>query len=365
MLLLESLCENPSDFVMHFTRMAAHTAMKIAYGHKDVTDNQDLLSKAIRSMEIFTETVIPGAWLVDSLPILDHLPSWFPFAAFKRYQEMAKPIVVESVTKPFEIVKKHLAQGTADGSFTSYLLQSEKLDPETEDCIKWAANGIFFGQFETTTAALSWFTHAMVKHPDVQKKAQEEIDRVVGNERLPKVEDRDSLPYLNAVLREVMRWQPIVCLSTRAVSEESDEYHGYFVPAYTEIVVNIWAVLHDPTVYPDPERFIPERHLEKDVPDPLDVAFGIGRRGCPGRQVAQAQPFVTMACMLATLDLKPVKDEHGNELIPETKGGDLLINFPVPFKSAFTARSEMALELIHQSAEHARSLPDKLERWSD
>ncbi|GJE86658.1 cytochrome P450 [Phanerochaete sordida] len=363
-LFLETLNEKPDDFVRHFTRMAGHTALKIAYGYEGVTEDDRLLETAIQAMEYFATVVSPGKWLVDSLPILDRLPSWFPFAQFKRIQNQSKPVVYETITRPFEEVKRHLARGTADGSLSSYLLQSEKSDPELEDAIKWAATSVFLGQFDTTTATLSWFTHAMVKHPEAQKKAQEEIDRVVGHDRLPEIEDRDSLPYVNAVLKEIFRWQPIIAMLPRASSQD-DEYNGYFVPAGTYMLANIWAVLHDPEVYPEPEKFLPERHLKEGTPDPLDVAFGFGRRVCPGMQVAQSQTFETMASMLATFDLRPAKDAHGKEVMPETKGIDSLINFPVPFKCTFTPRSQAAMELVHRCAEHARSLPDRLERWSD
>nr|BAL05144.1 cytochrome P450 [Phanerodontia chrysosporium] len=363
-LFLEALLKDPDDFVRHFTRTAAHTALKIAYGYEGVTEDHHLLHTAIETMEIFATVVNPGRWLVDTLPILDRIPVSFPFANFKRVQEESRPVVFETVSKPFEEVKKHLAEGTADGSFSSYLLQSEKPDPETEDCIRWAATSIFLGQSDTTTATLSWFTHAMVKFPEVQKKAQEEIGRVIGNDRLPEIQDRDSLPYVNAIMKEIFRWQPIISMLPRSVVQD-DKYNGYFVPAGTYLLANIWAVLHDPEVYPEPEKFMPERHLKEGVPNPLDVTFGFGRRVCPGMQVAQSQTFGTMAAMLATLNLKPQKDEHGRDIIPETRTVDGLIRFPVPFKCAFVPRSEAALKLIERGAEHARSVPDRLERWSD
>lgn len=109
------------------------------------------------------------------------------------------------------------------------LLEDAKGDPDTEDCIKWASTGIFLGQMDTvrpisvssvlplttdqTTSALSWFFLAMALHPEVQAKAQTEIDKVIGNERLPRAEDRNTLPYISAVMQEVLRWHPVVPLS--------------------------------------------------------------------------------------------------------------------------------------------------------
>lgn len=109
---------------------------------------------------------------------------------------------------------------------------------------------------DTTTAALSWFILAMAVYPEVQAKAKAEIDRVIGHDRLPQVSDKDSLPYVTAIMKEVFRWNPIVRLGrwircapvanalTRdavphAVSKD-DEYRGYFIPAKSVMVANIW-----------------------------------------------------------------------------------------------------------------------------
>lgn len=152
----------------------------------------------------------------------------------------------------------------------------------------------------------------MTKYPHVQAKAQAEIDRVIGQDRLPEVSDRESLPYVNAVMQEVFRWHPTIPMSelnrglrltTFELMEivvphsvtEDDEYRGYFVPAGTVVIANMWyerpsvlcimpitrlysrAVLHDQETYHDPESFIPERFL-KGAPSSLDIAFGFGRR---------------------------------------------------------------------------------------
>ena len=98
----------------------------------------------------------------------------------------------------------------------------------------------------------------MAKHPDIQKKAQEEIDTVIGNDRLPEISDRDDLPYIVAILKEVLRWKPILPLSESELlaffiydddqlavshsSTEDDEYNGYFIPKGTSVLANAWLV---------------------------------------------------------------------------------------------------------------------------
>ncbi|KAF7343781.1 Cytochrome P450 [Mycena sanguinolenta] len=100
-----------------------------------------------------------------------------------------------------------------------------------------------------------------------------------------------------------------------------DEYKGYRIPANSIVIKNIWAILHDETVYPDPYAFKPKRFLREDgslnpaVPDP-EVAFGYGRRPCPRRHMANASLFITVASVLATFDITKALDSNGRVIEP-------------------------------------------------
>ena len=84
---------------------------------------------------------------------------------------------------------------------------------------------------------------AMTVYPDAQKKAQAELDAVIGPDRLPTFEDRDSLPYVNAVFKETTRWNPVLPLAISHKTTEEDVYNGYYIPAGTVIIPNNWCVL--------------------------------------------------------------------------------------------------------------------------
>ncbi|OJT11861.1 O-methylsterigmatocystin oxidoreductase [Trametes pubescens] len=165
---------------------------------------------------------------------------------------------------------------------------------------------------------------AMACYPEVQLKAREELDAVVGPNRLPTFEDRDSLPYLTAVAKECLRWQSVVPLGIPHRSLADDEYKGYFIPAGSAIIANLWAFSRDPRMYPDPERFNPERFLKDGkinpaVQDPNTFVFGYGRRICPGRHFAEASLFIMIASVLHTLAIDQAVDEHGNTIQPVAK----------------------------------------------
>ena len=89
---------------------------------------------------------------------------------------------------------------------------------------------------------MSIFFLVMMLYPEVQRKAQEEIDRVIGDDDLPDFDDRQRLPYVDAVMKEVLRWHPIVPMAQPHSSVKDDIYEGYFIPKGSLFIPNIWSV---------------------------------------------------------------------------------------------------------------------------
>lgn len=123
----------------------------------------------------------------------------------------------------------------------------------------------------------------MVLYPDVQHKAQAEIDAVVGPHRLPNFSDRQSLPYITAVMKEVTRWHSAAPLGLPHFINVDDEYNGYHIPKGSIVLGNTWGILHDPRTYAEPMEFKPERYfvdgkLDYSSNDPGRFSFGYGRR---------------------------------------------------------------------------------------
>lgn len=175
---------------------------------------------------------------------------------------------------------------------------------------------LFFIITMQTLAALRSFILAMVRNPDIQRKAQNELDRVVPGDRLPLLADRsiDTLPYLEAVVRETYRKYPPVPLGIPHQSTQEDEYNGMRIPRGAVVIANGWAMLQDEQTYPgDPDSFRPERFLkdgalDKDMMDPRAAAFGFGRRICPGRHFADAEVWLMMATLLHAFDILPAQE---------------------------------------------------------
>ena len=182
---------------------------------------------------------------------------------------------------------------------------------------------------ETTSTALSWWTLAMVAHPEYQRRAQAELDTVVGRSRVPTFSDISSLPYIQAMVKEVLRWRPPLPFSIPHCTTEDDWYDGMFIPKGTTCVPNLWPCHHDPTAYgDDAASFNPGRFLDsfgKVTSGPAETrgeghgTYGFGKRSCIGNLVANDALFIFMATSLWALSLERAYDDEGKEILVDTE----------------------------------------------
>lgn len=190
--------------------------------------------------------------------------------------------------------------------------------------------GISAGGAETSSAALAWWMLAMVTYPDVQKRAQAELDAVVGRTRIPTFSDFQHLPYIRAMVKEMLRWRPVDPVGLPHLAAEDDWYDGMFIPKGTIIMANVWHLNRDPEIYgADAAHFNPARFLDENgevAPCPPEtkeeghVTYGFGRRICPGKHVANNSLFIDIAMTLWACNIEPGKDEHGNVILIDVDG---------------------------------------------
>jgi cytochrome P450 len=169
---------------------------------------------------------------------------------------------------------------------------------------------------------------AMVAFPEAQRKAQSELDAVVGRARLPTFADAPHLPYVSAIVKEVLRWRPVAPLGIPHKAAEDDWYEGMFIPKGATCMANIWQCNHDRAIFgDDADEFRPERHLNDKgelLPGPAEtnqeghVSFGFGRRVCVGKILANDSLFISTARILWAATIECAKDERGNDLLPDT-----------------------------------------------
>lgn len=162
---------------------------------------------------------------------------------------------------------------------------------------------MIFRGTDTVAILLEWIMARMVLHPDIQAKAQDELDMCVGSHRHVQDSDISNLPFLQAIVKEVLRMHPPAPLLSWARLAVHNVHVGkFFLPAGTIAMVNMWSIAHDPSIWKDPWAFRPQRFMEEDVSimgsDLRLAPFGAGRRVCPGKALGLATVHLWLARFL-------------------------------------------------------------------
>ncbi|KAJ7626738.1 cytochrome P450 [Mycena rosella] len=344
--LLRRILHDPDAVMDHLRHMAGEIIMSVTYGIDVLPKNDPYVALAEHAVQSLADASIPGRFLVDSIPILKHVPEWIPGAGFQRQ------------AKAWKGLARRMTTGNAPYSFTASALRTlddAENKEHQETAVKSIAAAIYTGGTDTTVSALSSFILAMLCFPDVQKKAQAEIDSVVREGHLPDFDDEPSLPYVSAVVKEVLRWRPVAPMGIPHFLSVEDEYQGYRIPAGSIVIANAcshmpFPIIFSQVMYPDPYTFKPERFLLDGKPNPAigypDAAFGYGRRICPGRHMATSSVFITVASILAAFNITKTVGDDGKLIEPSQEYTSSLITSPLPFKCSIKPRSRAALELI-------------------
>ncbi|KAF5374375.1 hypothetical protein D9758_004547 [Tetrapyrgos nigripes] len=341
----------------HVERTSSSIALSMIY---DKPPLQSLDDPSVVFMNSFVDRIakvaIPGNYIVDILPILEKLPlclsQWKQEAQreFKRFTSRFEEMFLE--------VKKKVASGHEQyPSFCVTLSENQtKQNMSDSDCA-WLAGALYSAGHETTATTMLWFIFSMILFPETQKRAQDELDRVVGSSRLPSFSDLKHLPYIQAILKEILRWRPAVPTGLPHIPIEDDFYDGYFIPKGTMCIPCIWAINRDPDVYGlDGDNFRPERHLDqnshlKDETNEGHVTYGFGQRTCAGRYVANNSLFIQMATVLWTMKLEPLKDSKGQPVVPDVDAEEAngIFTRPPPFQFTASPRFPDSEALIQQA----------------
>ncbi|KAF6741055.1 cytochrome P450 [Ephemerocybe angulata] len=348
--LVQNLYQRPEDFTTHFRLMAGYVVLSAAYGIEPLGEDDPYIKISEEAIHYLVEAAVPGAFLVDIIPAMRYIPKWMPFAHFQRFAETSRNHIEKMRQSPYEEAKSSSGMSS---SFVQKRLKEMDHTGDTEayeEVVMNTASAMFVGGFDTIIAAMSALLFAMMTHPEAQRRAQAEIDSVISS-GLPTFEDRKSLPYITAIVKEVLRWKPVTPMAAAHVLEVDDEYRGHFLPAGSLVIGNAWAILSNEATYPDPFSFRPDRFLAgKDgsmnpCPDP-DFAFGFGRRVCPGRLMALGVLWISIASILTVYDISKGVDKHGHDIQPVYEPGpSSLVFMPLPFTCTIKPRNAKA-ELV-------------------
>ncbi|GJJ05844.1 hypothetical protein Clacol_000031 [Clathrus columnatus] len=347
--LLALLFHRPLGFLEHSRHAIGAMILESTYGLSIQAENDPHVEVAERAVQLFMDMLLPGRHLVDILPFLKYIPSWFPGTAFKQKANEMKIHIAAMRNEPFAAVKAALKAGNVSPSFVSTILEAQSASNDSfgkgkidEELIKSVGATIYFAGIDTTELTIQFFFIAMILYPDIQKAAQEELKKVIGTNSFPTFKDRPNLPYINALCKEVLRWYPVTPLGFPHVLKQDDVVDGYFVPKGTLVMGNTLSFLRSEDIYgPDGDIFNPERFLKEGVKDP-DPAFGYGRRVCPGRYLADNILFIIVASVLYAFDIKP--DEKNLPNLDEFMPG--FVPRAKPFGCKITPRTSAMIPVL-------------------
>ncbi|PHH63656.1 hypothetical protein CDD81_5637 [Ophiocordyceps australis] len=279
------MLNKPDKLVENLYTHAGSLILKIIYGYSIEPNKADPLVDIINQiMARFTLIFAPLTWAVDIIPLLEYLPLGFPGASFKRLGRLYQNELNAAARVPYEFAIDRISDSKDQNSYG--------------------------------------FILAMIMFPEVQRKAQEEIDRVVGPNSLPSYEHQPHLPYIKALISEALRWVPIAPIGIPHATKEDMIYQGYQIPK---------------------ERFMEPRN----EPDPRSEVFGYGRRICPGRVLAESTIFLTIVRILAVFSIgKAVV--NGVEIEVELEMSQGSPCHPKDFAYSIRPRSEQMMHLLRK-----------------
>ncbi|XP_038058639.1 cytochrome P450 2C15-like [Patiria miniata] len=321
-----------------FTNLAvANMINSLVFGKRADYDDPVFLEVITKMLDLFKHL---GVCLFNFIPMMKYLPGsgyWETAKIPKFFEDMwYRPHVMEHV-KTFNA--NHI-RDFVDAYLHEHFLK-EGSHYHYDDAAAMGAVGDVFGAgLETTSVALDWVIMCLTKYPEVQEKAQRELDEVVGRHRMPQWADRQNLHYVMAMLDEVMRWSAGGPFGVPHSPIEDTEFRGYFIPKGAVVIPNLHAVMHNPDVFPDPGAVKPERFLNSDgkfVKHEHMSQFSVGRRACVGEHLARMEIYTIVTHIIHTFTLRA---PNGDTDSIRTEGIMGLSKNPCPYKLCAIRRTD-------------------------
>ncbi|KUL85540.1 hypothetical protein ZTR_08063 [Talaromyces verruculosus] len=332
------------DFSSSFERYATSLAFTLAYGIR----LDSITRPEISEMRFVIHCLLDGLKnvtmaMVELFPLLDHLPQFI--APWKKFWQ-------ERHNRTIQFLLQNLlyARSKQKSSWTWAREAQQALDQTgkvSDVQVAYLVGTMNEAAVETTTGTLRTAIKALLMYPTVAKRAQQEIDDIVGSDRLPRFEDLPQMPYMDALIKEVLRWQPVTPLGAPHSTDTDQEYMGYRIPRGAIIMQNFYVMVHDSNICPEPYKFRPERWLEN--PD-LQVfsPFGYGRRKCPGEYMGRNSLFIVVSRILWAYNINYVVRNGKTMKVEEWDIEHHFTSAPAPFEVSFEVRDERRREIIER-----------------
>ena len=291
----------------HFTYVSVSNIIcSIMFGRRFSYDDPRF-KKTVDSLNRVSECA-RGAGAINFLPFLKYLPGdMFKAKKIQVNWLSVKKVLAEivfEIERQGKITAKKRNSGNYIFSYRDKQHKNKQIGNATcldDDNLLKNIIDLFAAGTETVASSIVWCLLFILHTPSVQTKIHEELDREVGQERQPTMEDQARLPYLNAVIKETQRLSNVVPFSVMHKTSEEIKIGDFIIPKGTTLIPNLDSVLHDPEVWgSDAEIFNPDRFLDKDgnvIHREEFIPFSLGPRICVGEAMAKMELFLFLSSM--------------------------------------------------------------------
>lgn len=302
--LLAEYCYRPQRWYSHHYRYSLSIAHRIVLGERLLKSTPELDNFRRVTIEFICSI---NASIIDFFPQLVKLPK--AFQPWRRHWEKMGQSHYNVFQDWWKPVKEAIKNGTAPPSFVrdALLHEDTKYTGNDEEAMYLATSVVAAGS-DNSRMTLNTFVMSALCHPGMMQKARDEVDKACGSNasRLPMLDDMTAMPYVCAMVKEVLRWRPVVPLIIQHQSTQEIDFEGYLFPKGTNFLINSYALNQE---FDEPNDFNPDRWLngnESSITNGL-WQFGGGRRICVGYKIAQQELFIAFARLLYCFDYAAVK----------------------------------------------------------
>ncbi|GME25891.1 uncharacterized protein K452DRAFT_281196 [Neofusicoccum parvum] len=353
----------PEDHMEHPKRYSNSITNSLVFGIRTRTHRSDYMVRLFSLMNEWSEILEVGATPpIDSFPLLRLVPERF-LGNWKSRATQVGRLMTSLYTEVLGRVDERRSRGVNRDSFMDRVLDQNKKTGLSRGKLCFLGGVLMEGGSDTSSSLILAMIRAMIEFPEVQKRAQAEIDAVIGEDRSPTWADFPHLPYINMMIKESHRWRPVSPLGVSHAVAEDDWIGGQFIPKGSTVVLNVWAMHHDERRWEKPGDFMPERfkthpklasHYTSDAQRRDHFGYGAGRRVCPGIHLAERNLFIGMAKLLWAFDFK--RKGEGNGKVESSIG---FLQCVTDYECEITARSDKRAETIEREMEGAQEVFDE------
>ncbi|XP_067317336.1 cytochrome P450 2G1-like [Anolis sagrei] len=315
--------EKPFDPTYFLSQAVSNIICSIVFGDRFDYEDKEFRSLMEMINTLFRESSSSWAQLYD---MYESFLKYFLGPPAKVYDslENLRLFVAKKVKMNRENFDSDFQRDFIDCFLTQ--MEKEKNKPASEfneRNLELTIQNLFVAGTETVSSTIRYGFLYLMKHPEVQAKMHEEIDKVIGNNRVPNIEDRSQMPYMDAVIHEIQRCSDLVPMDLAHRVIRDTEFRGYLIPKGTEIYPVLSSVLHDPKMFKRPFAFDPENFLDENgrfKKNDAFVPFSSGKRICLGESLARMELFLFFTTILQNFLLKPTIPPEDIDLTPLESG---------------------------------------------